>query len=138
MVSINIDFEFAAGHTLYGHEGKCHNFHGHNYKGKLTAGGSVLDSLGMLVDFGVLKEAVQHCIMAPYDHRFLIWHNDPRLETVWEIEGMTPLEYMPTVENLAQQIKDSVDGFLRIHPKARNIRWVTVQLFETEKCSAFA
>ena len=50
--------QFAAGHRVHGHEGKCRHLHGHNFVVFLTAAAENLDAVGRVIDFGVLKERI--------------------------------------------------------------------------------
>ncbi|GAA2215791.1 hypothetical protein GCM10009850_112590 [Nonomuraea monospora] len=51
--------EFSAGHRLIGYGGKCASPHGHTYKAELLLSGTALDSLGMIRDFGDLKNILR-------------------------------------------------------------------------------
>jgi len=70
--SITIDgaaCKFSAAHVLAGHP-KCGRLHGHNYHVGATFTGDV-DAAGMVLDFAVLKQALQDAI-EPLDHRLLL------------------------------------------------------------------
>jgi 6-pyruvoyltetrahydropterin/6-carboxytetrahydropterin synthase len=80
---------------LRGYKGKCENLHGHNYKIEIYARGSELDHIGLLVDFGELKEAADE-VVAYLDHR--------------NINELPPFdeELNPSAENLARYILERV------------------------------
>ena len=67
MYEISVEADFAAAHFLSDYHGKCERLHGHNYRVVAHARGAVLDSGGMLVDFGVLKKALRDACAA-LDH----------------------------------------------------------------------
>ena len=73
MYTVRIEDSFAAAHFLVHYHGKCERLHGHNYRVRVTAAGSVLDEGGMLVDFGVLKKALKG-ILGELDHSSLNDH----------------------------------------------------------------
>ncbi|MCX7030781.1 MAG: 6-carboxytetrahydropterin synthase QueD [Spirochaetes bacterium] len=73
MYTVRVQAGFAAAHFLAHYHGKCERLHGHNYRVRVTASGASLDDGGMLVDFGVLKEALKS-ILAELDHTNLNDH----------------------------------------------------------------
>jgi 6-pyruvoyltetrahydropterin/6-carboxytetrahydropterin synthase len=85
MYSVQVEADFAAAHFLRHYHGKCENLHGHNYRVRLWARGNTLSEGGMLIDFGVLKEALRTAI-AGLDHTNLndnpAFHDDPSAERI--------------------------------------------------------
>jgi len=73
MYTVRIEDGFAAAHFLKAYHGKCERLHGHNYRVFVTAQGTGLDEGGMLVDFGVLKDALKG-VLAELDHSCLNDH----------------------------------------------------------------
>src|SRR5918993_463770 len=71
------------------------NLHGHNYKIEIYARGSELNNIGLLVDFGELKEAADE-VVRYLDHR--------------NINELPPFdeELNPSAENLARYILERV------------------------------
>ena len=65
---VMIERNFSSAHQLRGYKGKCENLHGHNYKVEIFARGSELNNIGLLIDFGDLKEAADE-IVRYLDHR---------------------------------------------------------------------
>lgn len=61
---------FAAAHFLVYGGGQCEALHGHNYRVAVTVRGA-LDANGLLVDFLVLRDAVEQ-LLAPLDHRTIL------------------------------------------------------------------
>ena len=92
---VMIERHFSSAHQLRGYKGKCENLHGHNYKVEIYARGSELDNIGLLVDFGELKEAADE-VVAYLDHR--------------NINELPPFdeELNPSAENLARYILQRV------------------------------
>ena len=85
MFEIRVESDFAAAHFLADFHGKCERLHGHNYRVLAHARGDVLDSGGMLVDFGVLKGALRE-VCGKLDHSNLndniIFQNNPSAERI--------------------------------------------------------
>ncbi len=55
MFEIEVTDHFSSAHRLRDQGGKCENLHGHNWFVTVKARGEKLDSVGLLVDFKVLK-----------------------------------------------------------------------------------
>jgi 6-pyruvoyltetrahydropterin/6-carboxytetrahydropterin synthase len=62
--------QFGAAHQLKDIGGKCENLHGHNWKIEVYVKGENLDKCGLLVDFHVIKDAMEE-IINELDHTFL-------------------------------------------------------------------
>lgn len=92
---VMIERHFSSAHQLRGYKGKCENLHGHNYKIEIYARGRELDNIGLLVDFGALKEAADE-VVGYLDHR--------------NINELPPFdeELNPSAENLARYILQRV------------------------------
>ena len=95
LFEVMIERNFSSAHQLRGYKGKCENLHGHNYRVEIYARGSELDNIGLLVDFGELKEAADE-VVAYLDHR--------------NINELPPfdVELNPSAENLARYILERV------------------------------
>jgi len=103
---------FDAAHALRGYAGKCARLHGHRWTVEVAVQGSKLDPVGMLVDFGDIKAALEAEISA-LDHRLL---NDlPEFAA----------ELNPTAENLAQLLFTKLNPVLR-RDGAIRLAWVKV------------
>jgi len=70
MFEVVVHNHFASAHNLRGYQGKCEELHGHNWKVAVSVTAEKLDSLGMVVDFGVLKKELQNLIER-LDHKYL-------------------------------------------------------------------
>jgi 6-pyruvoyltetrahydropterin/6-carboxytetrahydropterin synthase len=114
-LSIIRQLTFCAGHRLLRHEGKCAFFHGHNYKVDVEVapreGGAVLDDVGRIVDFSVIKRRLLGWIDEHWDHGFIVSAEDTNgiaaLEVV-EPNRTFVLPYNPTAENMARYLLEVV------------------------------
>ena len=70
MYELKIITRFAAAHQLKMVAKKCENLHGHNWKIEACLAGKALNSAGVLMDFGQLKEILSE-IIERLDHKFL-------------------------------------------------------------------
>lgn len=70
MFELKVTSHFAAAHQLKMVAEKCENLHGHNWKVETCISGEKLNSAGVLMDFGELKDHVKR-IMSTLDHKFL-------------------------------------------------------------------
>ena len=106
MFQVSVEDTFSSGHALRGYRGKCENVHGHNYRVRITVEGSQLDSIGLLVDFTLLKQVMRE-IIGRLDHQFI---ND--LEPFRSVN--------PSAENLAKYFYDEMQrGLTNLPPGAR-------------------
>ena len=67
MFEVSVRMHFSAAHHLRGYRGKCEAAHGHNWEVEAFVRGKKPDGVGMLLDFGVLKQALKEA-MAAVDH----------------------------------------------------------------------
>lgn len=68
MFRVTRRLKFDAAHRIPGHPGKCDRLHGHTYFVDVEVQGDQLDQLGILVDFGIIKEAGDRLLP---DHQYL-------------------------------------------------------------------
>ena len=94
MYRLRIESHFDAAHKLVGYKGKCSRVHGHRWKVEVFVLGEKLNSIGILVDFEVLKQKLEK-IVEKFDHSFL---NDFK-----EIGN-------PTSENISKYIFKNLKG----------------------------
>lgn len=90
MFEIEVGAAFEAAHYIRDYAGKCARLHGHNWTVEAIVRGEELDTLGMLIDFKILKSELKK-VLDDFDHRFL-----NELDTF--------AEENPTAENLAKKI----------------------------------
>ncbi|EER22473.1 queuosine biosynthesis protein QueD [Rickettsia tamurae subsp. buchneri] len=56
MIKCTRRIEFDAGHRIIGHQNKCQFLHGHRYVLEITIATNETDKLGMIIDFGLIKD----------------------------------------------------------------------------------
>lgn len=94
MFKLTIVVDFEAAHCIRDYPGKCSRLHGHNWKIEVLVAGTMLNELGMLIDFHDLKAEV-HKVIDTLDHQYL---ND-----------ITPFNQCnPTAENIAKYIYEQL------------------------------
>lgn len=136
--------DISCGHRVAGHENKCAMLHGHNYRIWFHAAGS-LDSLGRVIDFGVLKSTLCEWLEKHWDHKFLAWDQDSVMVAVERALQKTDLvlgqhalsicwlPMNPTAENLATFLLTIVGPDLL---RGTGVTLTKVVVEETRKCSA--
>ncbi len=131
MVKCTRKIEFDAGHRVVGHGGKCKYLHGHRYVLEVTAESKELNELGMVVDFGEIKEKVKTWIDSYFDHNVILSEQDRELGNLIEDSTKQKIYYLknnPTAENIALHLK------LDIIPKLfkdSSFDIVALRLYET-------
>lgn len=132
--------DISCGHRVVGHEGKCRNLHGHNYRIHFycePAEATVpLDNVGRVMDFGIVKLLLCSWLEDEWDHRMLLWESDADLTELQRLDKtVVALPFNPTAENLAAHLLNVVG------PKVLDgsgVKLVAVNVEETRKCSAAA
>ncbi|WP_280770803.1 6-carboxytetrahydropterin synthase QueD [Salipaludibacillus daqingensis] len=117
-VMVSKEFTFDAAHHLHCYEGKCKNLHGHTYKVIFGISGFV-DSIGLMIDFGDIKEIWKNEIEVHLDHRYINETLPPMNTTA---ENMVVWIYEKMSESLVHNQTMSVDQGARVE---------FVRLFET-------
>jgi len=134
MIKCTRRIEFDAGHRIIGHQNKCQFLHGHRYVLEISVAADETDKLGMVVDFGLIKDIAKKWIDEHFDHS-LILHQDDK-EIGQQIENHTGqkiyyLQNNPTAENIALHLKND------IFPKlfaSQKFFIISLKLFETPNC----
>ena len=126
--------DFSTGHRVYGHESKCAHLHGHNYRIHLTVEAEQLDTVGRVMDFSAIKEHLCYWLEEEWDHKFLVWEQDPFAKTLKELDpdGTVVVNFNPTAENMGQYLIDVV-GPRQL--AGTNVKLVNVNIEETRKCN---
>ncbi|QTD36637.1 6-carboxytetrahydropterin synthase [Polaribacter batillariae] len=127
-IRITKQFNFEAGHALYGYDGKCKNVHGHSYKLSVTVSGKPIKDtthvkFGMVIDFGDLKKIVNEEIVDVFDHATVFNKNTPHVELARELmdrgHDVLLVDYQPTSEmmviDFAKKIKKRLPKNIKLH-----------------------
>jgi 6-pyruvoyltetrahydropterin/6-carboxytetrahydropterin synthase len=90
MFEISTEINFAAAHHLREYCGACENIHGHNWLVKATVRANRLNSIGLAMDFKILKKHIK-TVVDKLDHT--------------DLNAIFTLEYAnPSSENIAKYI----------------------------------
>ena len=137
--TITRHFRFDAGHRIVGHESHCGYLHGHSYSVDLQVSAAELDSIGRVIDFGVVKQVVGGWIDANLDHNMMFNSRDPLLTLMTSSDNNGSIRpfYLfkdenPTAENIAKHLfhvsQRLLDPF--------KIKVVHIRVYETPNCWA--
>lgn len=119
MNTITITHGWEAGHRLPHLPGKCQSLHGHSWSVDVEVTGP-LNEDGIIIEFGVFKQALRHWIDTHLDHGLTLGVDDPLLLTLaahgkvfamGEAEHSLDLDW-PTVENMARLLASVADHLL--------------------------
>lgn len=127
MYTLTVTETFDAAHRLYGYEGKCANLHGHTWKVQIVieeCANNPLDKLGMLVDFGEIKNVVKGL-----DHICLLRRDDPLIKSIQTTVPIYLLDGNPTAEKIAEHLGHLVLHIL--HDKKLKGCWIYITVWET-------
>lgn len=113
--TMKIITDFAAAHLLRGYPGDCSRLHGHNWKVEVEITAHALDTVGMGVDFKVIKKITKD-YLDQWDHRHL--NEIPPFD-----------EINPTAENMSATIYQQLGNQLN----SDNVKVSAVTLWETER-----
>jgi 6-pyruvoyltetrahydropterin/6-carboxytetrahydropterin synthase len=141
MATIELKHSIDAAHRVVGHEGgkgKCARLHGHTYSVvvRVTCLPQYYTTEGFVVDFAVLKDIINQ-----WDHRTVLWEQDPlvvledSVSTCHDHVGVVRVPFNPTSENMSQYLAEliQVEMFARVpHGK------IEVVISETPKSNAKA
>jgi 6-pyruvoyltetrahydropterin/6-carboxytetrahydropterin synthase len=138
MITASRYHDLSCGHRVHGHESKCAHLHGHNYRVHFTVSPVAgLDTVGRVLDFSAIKTRLCDWLEDNWDHRFLIYDQDPMAAELRLIdpEGVVEVPFNPTAENMAKWLLHIV-GPSALEGTGCKLIEVTVE--ETRKCSASA
>ena len=124
--------DFSYGHRVVGHEGKCQNLHGHNGRVTFFCSAPNLDSVGRVIDFSVIKSTLVKWVEENWDHKMLIWEEDPLISKLIELDPtVVSVPFNPTAENISNYLIDNVAPELL---KDSGVELYKVEFMETRKC----
>jgi len=122
MFKIAKEFQFDACHMLDGHNGKCHNLHGHTYRllveisNELITSGSSAD---MVMDYADIKSVVKQQIIDQLDHAYLYNQNNTNERQIAELlqqmqRKVFAFPCRTTAEGMSKFIFDRLSHFLPV------------------------
>ena len=122
--------KFETAHRQLGDTSKCGFLHGHNWTAEITITASNLNSIGYVVDFKRLKDAINDS----FDHKTILNKDDMLVKLLIDSnQRVSAIFGNPTCEVLAgfvlEIIKVSID-------KTVVIKNITVKLFENDNSYA--
>lgn len=130
--------EFDAAHRVMEHESKCKNLHGHRYVIEVSFTASNLDSLGRVIDFGVIRERLGKWVDDNWDHTTILFDKDKELGNSISAITNQRIYYLPanpTAENMAAYLLEKICPQLFTDME---INCVSIRLWETPNCSVVA
>ncbi|PVX52174.1 6-pyruvoyltetrahydropterin/6-carboxytetrahydropterin synthase [Balneicella halophila] len=134
-IRVTKEFRFDMGHALHGYDGLCKNIHGHSYHLFVTVIGEPITDisnkkLGMVIDFGDLKEIVNREIVDKFDHSLVL--NESQKEEIIKVEGSALFEryyllpYQPTCENMIADFASRIKKHL-----PEDVKLFSLKMYET-------
>lgn len=133
-IRLTKEFKFEMAHALKGYDGPCKHIHGHSYELIVTVAGEPVSDqaspkLGMVMDFGQLKDIVRKEIVSEFDHALVLNRASANeyFSHMPDLFGKLVLvDYQPTSENML------IDYASRIKVQLpAGVELVSMQLRET-------
>lgn len=121
MYELKVLSSFSSAHALRGYSGKCENIHGHNWQVEVIVSSDILNEIGLVIDFKLLKKYLGE-IMETLDHKFI---ND--LDFFKKVN--------PSAENIASYIYEELEKIIGPN-KDNNIRITRINVYETPSSMA--
>jgi 6-pyruvoyltetrahydropterin/6-carboxytetrahydropterin synthase len=125
------------GHRVVGHENKCKHLHGHNYRVTFYVAQrkDVLDTVGRVVDFSVIKQKLCMWLEENWDHKMVLWTLDPALPVLKAHfpDDIVSVPFNPTAENIAKYLLEDVAPRQLL---GSDLYLHECKVQETRKCSA--
>ena len=107
MYSVTKRIEFCYGHRLLDYDGMCRHPHGHNAVAEIELRAESLDARNMVADFGDIKRLVKGWVDRELDHRMILRHDDPLVNSLRELgEPVYVIDSNPTAERIARLLYD--------------------------------
>ena len=136
MITCTRRIEFDAAHRVMKHNSKCKMLHGHRYALEATFSADHLDELGMVIDFGIIKDILGDWVDNNWDHNIILNSKDRALgEQITQVTGQKIyyLNCNPTAEEMASYLLKEICPKLFAKYK---ITCTQIKLFETPNCYA--
>lgn len=135
MITVERYHDISMGHRVVGHENKCKHLHGHNYRIHFTCTADTLDSLGRVIDFGIIKQKLCEWLEIHWDHKMMLWEQDPLLDALSQIapDDLVVVPFNPTAEHMAAYL---VEVVAPSQLAGTGVSVCSVRIEETRKCSA--
>ena len=115
MFEVTVRDHIASAHQLHGYDGPCKDMHGHTWKVEIVVSGNILDEVGLLADFKILKAKLKQVLM-PLDH--VVLNELPAFKDI-----------NPSTENLARYI------YRALSVSCAPLRLKHVQVWESDTAS---
>lgn len=139
MITVTRRLEWDAMHRIPKHESLCRAYHGHRYAAEITCAAPRLDSLGRIVDFGVIKQRVGSWVDEHWDHTGILMRgdDDPSVAAVADANARhgRPIYWLdgpPTSENIASELARVAQELL----EDTGVQVRRVRIYETPNCYA--
>lgn len=135
MITVERYHDISMGHRVVGHENKCRHLHGHNYRIHFVCQAPELDALGRVIDFGLIKSLLCEWLEEHWDHKMMIWEQDPLLSDLQRLvpQDLVVVPFNPTAEQMARYLVEVVGPKQLAHTA---VELLSVRVEETYKCSA--
>ena len=125
--------DISCGHRIVGHESNCRHLHGHNYRIHFVCEAE-LDNQGRVIDFSIIKSQLCQWLDEHWDHRMILWDQDPLAAALVQLDGSVKLvPFNPTAENMAGHLLREV-GPAQL--QGTGVTLIRCIVEETRKCSA--
>lgn len=138
MITITKEFTFDTAHLLENHSGKCANLHGHTYRLLITVSSQKLNE-GMIIDFGDLKNIVNHLFVEKIDHS-LIYNINSNEKFVLEIANILKKNnkkvYEVSFRTTCEEMSRYIYNLLKEPLNNVGILLLKIELYEGEKSHA--
>lgn len=140
MLTVTSRHKISAAHRLYAYDGKCEHLHGHNYLIEITLAAEQTDTLGMVMDFSTIKECLLAELDKLWDHRTLLYDQDPLCRPLQDIlhdTSVCAVPFNPTAENMATFLGSQFfPKLLAAKGFSQRLSIQRITVFETENNSA--
>lgn len=121
MYEVTVKTTFSSAHQLRGYDGKYENLHGHNWTAIVTVEAKSLDSIGVGIDFVVLKQWVEE-ILGRLDYK--------------NINEVPPFDKEnPSAENIARWLFNELKS--DVNSGDRRVRRVEIKEFDHSGAAYF-